>query len=638
MTISPNATSSDVKPSSDSAVTLESSLESDLDANNGWLLPLSAIALLGAGLLVAKPLLESILQTPKLQAPIQTSAGRQDVRIVELPSSLGSAQVAPSTTVAPFSTTNSATALSQDGVTFDNPTVPAATDTTSPSDSRSTSAEPQVRLIPPDAPQPGVVAVAPTPLASPTASLPSASPAPTAAPPNTSALRRAVRNLAQAIPRPSAPLQSIAQSPSLPQEDEFIASLYPPGGVNPDATGDVIVRQPLPQELPQGFPQPDINSGPSLQPLPALPPITVPEAPPEALLPQTPRIQAPPLPPQSPITTRPPEAIPVPITPPQAVSPSLDPELEQLVPDLDPGLDDAISVAPLPQRPSLPNEVALNQINVTGSTVFSSEELAADARQAVRASLGETGEVDNASEERDRPFDGSETVSIAQLIQASDRITQRYVDAGYISSGAIIPEDGIQPDGTVNIQVIEGELEEINVVRSPGRQESLLNHSLWPLGRFASVSALSEWLFPEVHRNRLFITGNRPLGLGYVRRRLARAGSSPLNLNRLLRGVQLLQVDPLIDTVSTEIREGTGTGTSILDVNVVEAPTTSAQVSVDNARSPSVGSVQQRASLSQGNFLGWGDRLILGANQTEGSDGWNISYAIPINRRNGWHW
>ncbi|NET51268.1 MAG: ShlB/FhaC/HecB family hemolysin secretion/activation protein, partial [Merismopedia sp. SIO2A8] len=42
-----------------------------------------------------------------------------------------------------------------------------------------------------------------------------------------------------------------------------------------------------------------------------------------------------------------------------------------------------------------------------------------------------------------------------------------------------------------------------------------------------------------------------------------------------------------------------------------------------------------RASLSQGNFLGWGDRLILGANQTEGSDGWNISYAIPINRRNG---
>ncbi|MEB3230275.1 MAG: ShlB/FhaC/HecB family hemolysin secretion/activation protein, partial [Leptolyngbyaceae bacterium] len=299
--------------------------------------------------------------------------------------------------------------------------------------------------------------------------------------------------------------------------------------------------------------------------------------------------------------------------------------------------DEAVAVVPPPARSPIPNEVALSGFNITGNTVFSSDELVAEAQAALRPTGTETmadHAADHPDENAQRPFNIPETVSLAQLIQASDRITQRYVEEGYISSGAIIPEDGIQPDGTVNIQVIEGRLESINVTRSPQqlRQHSLLNH---PFSQQSPLSALTEWLFPAISRPRMLITGNRDLPLGYVRQRLALAGSAPLNLERLLAGVRLLQTDPLIETVATEIQDGTTTGTNILDVDIVEAPTTSAQITVDNARSPSVGSLQQQASLIQGNFLGLGDRLTLGANHTEGSEGWDVSYAIPINARNG---
>ena len=293
--------------------------------------------------------------------------------------------------------------------------------------------------------------------------------------------------------------------------------------------------------------------------------------------------------------------------------------------------DETVAIAPTPSRPELPDELFVRRFNVVGSTAFSPEELAEDAQ----AALGDRPS-DRPADSRDRPFNVQQVVSLAELLQASDRITQRYVDGGYLSSGAIIPEDGIQPDGTVTIQVIEGRLEEVNVARlSNQRQTSLIDHPFAQMPQIPSMASLSQWIFPEVMRDRLLITGNRDLSLGYVRRRLALAGSAPLNIDRLLAGVQLLQTNPLIETVSTEIREGAETGTSILDVDVIEAPTSEFQVAVNNSRSPSVGSIQQRASLSQANFLGFGDRLAVGANRTEGSDGWDVNYVIPLNARNG---
>jgi len=56
---------------------------------------------------------------------------------------------------------------------------------------------------------------------------------------------------------------------------------------------------------------------------------------------------------------------------------------------------------------------------------------------------------------------------------------------------------------------------------------------------------------------------------------------------------------------------------------------------VDNGRAPSVGRLRQQVSVSQANLLGLGDRLQLGYNHSEGSNGWDVGYSLPLNPSNG---
>lgn len=183
-------------------------------------------------------------------------------------------------------------------------------------------------------------------------------------------------------------------------------------------------------------------------------------------------------------------------------------------------------------------------------------------------------------------------LSFAQLLQARSAVTQLYVDNGYITSGAFIPPQTLD-EGVVTIQVLEGTLEEINV---------------------------------EVE-GRL-----RP---GYVRRRLRRAGSDPLNVEQLLEGLQLLQLDPVIETISAELAAGVRPGTSILDVDVVQADTFDVDLELNNGRSPSVGSFRQEISISEGNLIAIGDRISAGYSRTSGSDTFAFDYTVPVNARNG---
>jgi hemolysin activation/secretion protein len=58
-------------------------------------------------------------------------------------------------------------------------------------------------------------------------------------------------------------------------------------------------------------------------------------------------------------------------------------------------------------------------------------------------------------------------------------------------------------------------------------------------------------------------------------------------------------------------------------------------VIADNGRSPSVGSFRQRLQLNEANLLGQGDGVSLAYSHTEGSNGIDASYTLPINSRNG---
>ncbi|MFP5270950.1 ShlB/FhaC/HecB family hemolysin secretion/activation protein [Coleofasciculus sp.] len=183
-------------------------------------------------------------------------------------------------------------------------------------------------------------------------------------------------------------------------------------------------------------------------------------------------------------------------------------------------------------------------------------------------------------------------IAFAQLMQVQDAIAELYIQRGYITSGAFIPPQALN-NGVVTIEVIEGEVERIEV------------------------------------------TGTRRLNSNYVRSRLARATPTPLQVNQLVETLQLLQLNPLVENVSAELAAGSKTGTSVLRVAVEEAPSFSAILRVDNGRSPSVGTVRRHVTLEQGNLFGFGDSLILGYTNTDGSNSLDeASYTIPINARN----
>jgi len=183
-------------------------------------------------------------------------------------------------------------------------------------------------------------------------------------------------------------------------------------------------------------------------------------------------------------------------------------------------------------------------------------------------------------------------LTIAELFQIRSALAQLYIDKGYITSGAYIPPQTLQR-GVVTIQVVEGKLEAIT------------------------------------------ITGTRRLSPNYVRSRLAIATRPPLNRDRLLEALQLLQLDPLIQSLSAELSAGIRPGENVLSVRVTEAKTLNAQLVFDNARAPSVGTDRRQLQLSESNVTGLGDRLSAAYTNTNGSNAVDLSYTVPLNPRNG---
>jgi hemolysin activation/secretion protein len=191
-----------------------------------------------------------------------------------------------------------------------------------------------------------------------------------------------------------------------------------------------------------------------------------------------------------------------------------------------------------------------------------------------------------------QPYE-NRSVSLEELLELRSAIIQLYIKNGYITSGAFLPNNQNLSSGIIQIQVVEGEVEQIE------------------------------------------IGGLRRLREGYVRSRIERATSTPLNQQRLEEALQLLQLDPLIERVNAELVAGSTPGSNILRVSLKEAPAFHAAFGVENNQSPSTGSVQGSVEVSHDNVLGFGDRLAAQYGRTEGLDLYDINYTIPVNARNG---
>jgi len=187
---------------------------------------------------------------------------------------------------------------------------------------------------------------------------------------------------------------------------------------------------------------------------------------------------------------------------------------------------------------------------------------------------------------RNRPL------TLPELFQARSVITKLYTDKGYVNSGAYIPPQELN-NGIVKIAVLEGELEGINVA------------------------------------------GTKHLSPKYISDRIENAAGKPVNVESLLAALQLLRLDPLIDNVSAELSAGIRPGTSLLDIQVEEADVFSISTSLNNNRSPSVGTNQRSIGLNHGNLFGFGDKFNFNFANTQGSNSFDFAYAIPVNSRNG---
>lgn len=229
------------------------------------------------------------------------------------------------------------------------------------------------------------------------------------------------------------------------------------------------------------------------------------------------------------------------------------------------------SPQPSPTSPA-PQTIQVTQIEVTGSTVFDAETLDAIVQ----------------------PYEGR-TLTLEQLREVADKITQLYLDRGYITSRAILANQVISPSGVVVITILEGSLEEIR------------------------------------------IEGTRRLNPDYVRSRVQLGAGTPLSTARLEDQLRLLRADPLFENVEASLRAGSVTGKSILIVRVVEANPFQGSFGIDNYSPPSVGSERLGASALYRNLTGSGDAIAASFYHTtrSGADNFDLTYRVPVNPMNG---
>jgi hemolysin activation/secretion protein len=184
-------------------------------------------------------------------------------------------------------------------------------------------------------------------------------------------------------------------------------------------------------------------------------------------------------------------------------------------------------------------------------------------------------------------------LTFAELLKVRAAITQLYLDKGYLTSGAYLPANQDVSKGVVRLQVLEGSIEEIRVI------------------------------------------GSKSLRPRYIRDRLHSAIQAPLNVNRLTAALQLLKQNALIEQISAELLPGTQPGTNLLAVSIVPAPTRTAHVDLNNHRSSTSGEFGRQIRFSQTNLTGFGDRLGVSYTNTDGSNDFYLSYALPINAKDG---
>lgn len=185
-------------------------------------------------------------------------------------------------------------------------------------------------------------------------------------------------------------------------------------------------------------------------------------------------------------------------------------------------------------------------------------------------------------------------ITFDDLRQVAKIITKLYLDKGYITSGAFLPiaeNQAINPHGAViTIQVLEGQLDKIEIIGGT-----------------------------RLHN--------------YIRQRLP-STVEVVNEKHLLEALGRLRQDPLLESISAQLDNGSSVDRSILTVKVKERQSFTIETGLDNSRSPATGSFQRLFEIKDTNLLGIGDKLSVGYRNTDGSNTFSTNYSVPLNPQN----
>ena len=231
-----------------------------------------------------------------------------------------------------------------------------------------------------------------------------------------------------------------------------------------------------------------------------------------------------------------------------------------------------LPIVPLPPETGVPTQpgivrVFVQDVHVVGSTVFSDAEIA----------------------EVTAPYT-NRTLITEDLERLRLSLTLLYINKGYLTSGAIIPDQDVA-SGVITVQIIEGKL------------------------------------------TRIDIEGNRWFRSSYLSDRLSLGSRTPVTLDPLQEQLQLLQQDRRIERMNAELRPGDQQGDSVLNVRVKDRNPFHASMEVNNYQTPLVGEIRGIGTLVDDNLTGNGDPLSLSYGQSSGAFPIAYaSYALPLNR------
>jgi len=254
---------------------------------------------------------------------------------------------------------------------------------------------------------------------------------------------------------------------------------------------------------------------------------------------------------------------------------------EQPLPPLVPPLQVPPPSFERPERgPAL--RVFLKSIRVAGSTVFTEDELAKVTEPYLN---------------REITTDDLESLRLA--------LTLLYINRGYVTSGAIVPDQKVE-EGAITIQIVEGTLSRIEIEEPelPGKSEWICRWSFCPR-----------------------------LRAEYLQDRIELGAAPPVNLNALQERLLLLQQDPRIQRLNAELRPGIARGESELHVKVAEHSPWKAWLDFNNHQTPVVGAERGLATVAHQNVTGHGDTVSFTYGKSSGVDPIiDTFYAVPLTK------